>query len=73
MLGDYHRLRSVSAASAAVALTRLPHRTQANALKTNAFVPHAAVLCLGFLFAYSVVPETRGKSLEQIEQEMSQT
>jgi len=47
--------------------------TQALTLETNAFVPHLVILVLGFLFALSSVPETRGKSLEQIEKEMSAT
>ena len=47
--------------------------TQAELLRGQAFVPHLVCLCLGFLFALAVVPETRGKSLEQIEREMGET
>lgn len=47
--------------------------TQAAWLGPNAFVPHAIVLTLGTCFALMTVPETRGKSLEAIEREMSQT
>mmetsp|Transcript_23881 Transcript_23881/g.73103 ORF Transcript_23881/g.73103 Transcript_23881/m.73103 type:complete len:269 (-) Transcript_23881:323-1129(-) len=43
---------------------------QANALGPHAFVPHVVVLVLGFIFTLIHVPETRGKSLEQIEREM---
>mmetsp|Transcript_33939 Transcript_33939/g.89276 ORF Transcript_33939/g.89276 Transcript_33939/m.89276 type:complete len:377 (-) Transcript_33939:102-1232(-) len=46
---------------------------QAQALQTQAFAPHLGVLVLGGLFAYAAVPETRGKSLETIEREMSAT
>lgn len=44
---------------------------QAAALGAQAFVPHLLVLIAGGLFAFVAVPETRGKSLEQIEREMS--
>ena len=37
------------------------------------FAPHAAALTIGLVFAAASVPETRGKSLEQIEHEMSAT
>ena len=37
------------------------------------FVPNVVVLVLGFGFALAVMPETRGKSLEKIAQEMSAT
>jgi MFS family permease len=47
--------------------------TQAALMGTNAFVPHLAILVLGLVFACVAVPETRGKSLEQIETEMSAT
>ena len=46
---------------------------QANLLQTQAFAPHLGVLLLGGLFAVLCVPETRGKSLETIEREMSAT
>ena len=46
---------------------------QAAWLGTQAFVPNLVVLCVAFGFAYFSVPETRGKSLEQIEREMSAT
>jgi len=39
---------------------------------SNMFVPHTAVLLTGILVAFCNVPETRGKSLEQIEREMAQ-
>jgi hypothetical protein len=51
-------------------ILRAPVFLQANALGPNAFVPHVVVLVLGLIFAYIHVPETRGKSLEQIEKEM---
>jgi len=44
---------------------------QANALGADAFVPHVCVLALGLVFTVLHVPETRGKSLEQIEREMN--
>eukprot|EP00966_Prymnesium_polylepis_P092036 2130491-Prymnesium_polylepis.1 len=34
--------------------------TQANTLKTQAFLPHVFVLIVGLLFALAMVPETRG-------------
>ena len=46
---------------------------QALLLQTQAFAPHLGVLLLGLLFAVLSMPETRGKSLETIEREMSAT
>ena len=46
---------------------------QASILGHAAFAPHVALLLLGLVFAWLYVPETRGKSLEQIEREMSAT
>ena len=54
-------------------LTAAVHLEQARALGPQTFVPHIAVLALGFAFALAVMPETRGKSLEKIAQEMSAT
>ena len=45
-------------------LTAAVHLEQARALGPQTFVPHIAVLALGFAFALAVMPETRGKSLE---------
>ena len=42
-------------------------------LGPRVFVPNMLVLVLGFGFALAVMPETRGKSLEKIAQEMSAT
>ena len=42
-------------------------------LGPRVFVPNMVVLVLGFGFALAVMPETRGKSLEKIAQEMSAT
>ena len=44
---------------------------QANALGTQLLLPHVGVLALGLVFALLVMPETRGKSLQAIEYEMS--
>lgn len=46
---------------------------QASLLNQRAFMPHVAILAVALLFAAAVVPETRGKSLEQIEREMNDT
>lgn len=39
-------------------------------LHSFSFVPFGVLLVLGFVFAWYNVPETRGKTLEQIEREM---
>ena len=44
---------------------------QANALGSQLLLPHVGALLLGLGYAYAMLPETRGKSLEMIEQEMS--
>jgi len=46
---------------------------QAERLGAAAFVPHAALLLFGLVFAAVHVPETRGKSLDQIEKELSRS
>lgn len=43
----------------------------ANALGGFAFVPFGAALALGALWVARVVPETKGKSLEQIQTELA--
>ena len=37
------------------------------ALGPLAFIPFGAILAAGFLFAWRFIPETRGRTLEQIE------
>ena len=44
---------------------------QANVLGAQLLLPHVGVLALGLVFALLVMPETRGKSLQAIEYEMS--
>ena len=39
----------------------------AGALGPLAFIPFGAILAAGFLFAWRFIPETRGRTLEQIE------
>lgn len=41
-----------------------------NALGGYSFVPFGGVLCVGLVFFYVYMPETRGKSLERIREEM---
>jgi len=43
---------------------------QAAELTANLFVPHVVILVVGFLCCVCSVPETRGKSLDQIEKEL---
>jgi hypothetical protein len=43
----------------------------ANSLGGFAFVPFGVCLVLGVLFVARVVPETKGKSLEQIQSELA--
>lgn len=45
--------------------------TIADALGSFAFVPFAACLAVGSVFVMLVVPETKGKSLEQIQTELA--
>ena len=45
--------------------------TLADALGSFAFVPFAACLAMGGVFVMLVVPETKGKSLEQIQSELA--
>ncbi|RHY57937.1 hypothetical protein DYB34_000213 [Aphanomyces astaci] len=45
--------------------------TMQSSLLENTFVPFAIVLVIAFVFVYKYVPETKGKTLEEIQQDMT--
>ncbi|RHY31274.1 hypothetical protein DYB32_003640 [Aphanomyces invadans] len=45
--------------------------TMQSSLLENTFVPFGIVLTIAFIFVYKYVPETKGKTLEEIQQDMT--